>query len=65
LQIGGKEFDCRRSASGFPEKLSKEFLLVELVNNLSGVAKDTDLIKEKIKKHFKHFNKNNGSAVKH
>jgi hypothetical protein len=56
--LGEKQFDFRRSARGFPEKLSKEFLLVDLINNLSELAEDAELIKTQVKKHIKQFNQN-------
>lgn len=58
FKLGGKQFDFRRPARGFPEKLSKEFLLVDLINNLSELAEDAELIKAQVKKHIKKSNLN-------
>jgi hypothetical protein len=55
FKLGNKEFDFRRSSRGFPSKLSLEFLLVDLINNLKDLAEDTSLVKEKIKNKFSHF----------
>jgi hypothetical protein len=56
FKLGEKEFYFRRSTRGFPDKLSKEFLLVDLLNNLSELAEDTELIKLQVKKCLKQFN---------
>ena len=55
FKLGSKEFDFRRSNRGFPRKLTTEFLLVDLVNNLNELAEDTSLVKEKIQKNLSHF----------
>ncbi len=51
VQLGAKTFDFKRLPH-FPKKLSKEFLLVDLLNNLKHLAEDetrvTDRLKEKI-----------------
>lgn len=56
FKLGGKEFDFRRPARGFPEKLSKEFLLIDLINNLSELAEEGELVKAQVKKYLKQFN---------
>lgn len=53
--LGNKEFDFRRSNRGFPTKLTQEFLLVDLVNNLNELAEDTSLVKERILKNLSRF----------
>lgn len=55
FRLGGKLFDFHRPARGFPEKFSKEFLLVDLVNNLSQLAEDAELTKARIKKNLLQF----------
>lgn len=55
FKLGNKEFDFRRSDRGFPNKLTPEFLLVDLVNNLNELAEDTSFVKEKIQKKIIHF----------
>lgn len=50
FKLGNKEFDFRRSTRGFPTKVTEEFLLVDLVNNLNELDEDISLVKERIKK---------------
>lgn len=57
FKLGNKEFDFRRPNRGFPSKLLTEFLLVDLVNNLSELAEDTSLVKERIQQKVDHFDK--------
>jgi len=48
--LDNKEYDFRRPARGFPDQLSPEFLVVDLLNNLNElVDEDTELLKFKIK----------------
>ena len=56
FQLDEKQFDFRRPARGFPDKLTAEFLLVDLVNNLNELAEDTDFVKNQIKKNCLKFN---------
>ena len=56
--LGSKEFDFRRPNHGFPRKLTTEFLLVDLLNNLNELAEDTSFVKEKIQKNLSHFDQN-------
>ncbi|OGO93715.1 MAG: hypothetical protein A3F41_00900 [Coxiella sp. RIFCSPHIGHO2_12_FULL_44_14] len=49
FELGNKTFDFRRPARGFPKKLTKTFLLVDLVNNLNELAEDTEAVKMKLK----------------
>lgn len=56
-KLGNKQFDFRRPPRGFPQQLSREYLLVELVNNLRLLAEDSDSVKAAIKTHFNKFNK--------
>lgn len=55
FKIGNKEFDFRRPNRGFPTKLTPEYLLVDLVNNLNELAEDTSLVKERILQNVNHF----------
>lgn len=48
FKLGNKEFDFRRSSKGFPNKMTPEFLLVDLLNNLKELAEDTSLVKQNI-----------------
>lgn len=49
FKLGNKEFDFRRPARGFPDKLTPAFLVVDLLNNLNELAEDGEEIKTKIK----------------
>jgi hypothetical protein len=55
FKLGNKTFDFRRLLQGFPKELTREFLLVDLVNNLKELAEDSDLVKDKIKKNLSKF----------
>lgn len=48
--LGSQEFDFRRPPRGFPKKLSKAFLVADLVNNLNGLNEDCDQVAAGIKK---------------
>lgn len=58
FKLGNKEFDFRRSNRSFPSKLTTEFLLVDLVNNLNELAEDTSFVKERIRKSLSDFDRN-------
>lgn len=49
VRLGNTLFDFQRPTRGFPSKLSKEFLLVDLLNNLSQLTDDPDEIKVYVK----------------
>lgn len=55
FKLGNMEFDFRRSNRGFPKKLTPEFLLVDLVNNLNELAEDTFSLKERIQNNAANF----------
>jgi hypothetical protein len=57
FKLGNKEFDFRRSSKGFPNKVTQEFLLVDLVNHLADIAEDTSLVKDNICKSLTRFDK--------
>lgn len=46
FMIGNREFDFQRKYD-FPSKLTQEFLLVDLVNNIDELAEDRDLVLNK------------------
>lgn len=46
--LGNRTFDFQRKYS-FPKKLSNEYLLVDLMNNLNSLAEDKNEVKEKVK----------------
>jgi hypothetical protein len=55
FKLGNKEFDFRRSNKGFPNKVTPEFLLVDLLNNLSELAEDTSSVRQNIRKRLALF----------
>jgi Family of unknown function (DUF6088) len=57
FKLGNKTFDFRRPARGFPNKITPEFLLVDLVNNLDQLAEDKDFIKSQIVRNIHKFNR--------
>ncbi len=48
FKLGNRQFDFRRSNKEFPRKITPEFLLVDLLNNLNELAEDTTLLKNNI-----------------
>jgi hypothetical protein len=57
FKLGNKIFDFRRPARGFPNKITSEFLLVDLVNNWDQLAEDKVLIKLQIANNIHKFNR--------
>lgn len=47
FQLNGKTFEFKMKSS-FPKHISKEYLLVDLVNNLESLAEDQTLVLEKL-----------------
>lgn len=56
FKLAGKTFDFRRPARGFPNKLTPEFLLVDLINNLSELAEDSEFVRLQVKNNIHRFN---------
>ena len=54
-ELGDRKFDFRRPARGFPKKITKEYLLVDLVNNLRLLAEDSSAVKAAIQRRFNKF----------
>jgi hypothetical protein len=54
-ELGGKLFHFRRPSRGFPSKLSKEYLLVDLVDNINALE-DPMEITLRIRKQLGNFN---------
>ena len=54
FELGGKKFFFKRMPK-FPRQLSKEFLLVDLLNNLKDLAEDETLILENLKNNKENF----------
>lgn len=49
MKLSGKVFDFRIKRS-FPKRLSKQFLLVDLLNNLNQLAEDREAVLQNAKK---------------
>lgn len=56
MNLAGKRFDFRRPNNGFPQTLTREFLLVDLVNNLKYLAEDSNNVIAAIKRNKNNFN---------
>jgi hypothetical protein len=56
VRLGNTLFDFRRPIKGFPSELSKEFLLVDLLNHLSEVVDDPEEVKGHVKERLSSFN---------
>lgn len=48
IRLGRRNFNFKRPNNGFPKKLTKEFLLVDLINNLDYVGEPQDQVKESV-----------------
>ncbi len=57
VKLAGQSFDFRRPTKGFPLVLTKEFLLVDLMNNLSELTEDPEAVKKNVIKQLHHFDK--------
>jgi hypothetical protein len=57
FSLGNKEFDFKRSNRGFPSKITPEFLLVDLLNNMNELAEDTHLVKQRVEQSLSRFDK--------
>lgn len=54
--LGGRKFDFRVKPA-FPRKLSREFLLVDLVNNLDQLAESRKEVLERVKERVDSYDK--------
>jgi len=54
FELGGKKFEFRRKF-GFPKKVTTEFLLVDLINNLKSLAEDQSVLQMKVRKKVAHM----------
>ena len=57
LELAGQKYDFVRPNNGFPKKLSREFLLVDLMNNLDKVGEDKNRLRDRISKKLDSFDK--------
>ena len=55
FQLNGKTFEFKLKSS-FPKNISKEYLLVDLLNNLESLAEDQTLVLEKLSHNVCSFN---------
>jgi hypothetical protein len=55
IRLSGTIFSFQRPTTGFPVTVSKEFLLVDLLNNISKVGEDPEEIKIHIKNRLSSF----------
>jgi hypothetical protein len=55
FQLNGKTFELKLK-SAFPKEITKEFLLVDLLNNSQNLAEDFSQTLEKLKNKLHHFN---------
>lgn len=55
FQLNGKTFEFKLKSS-FPKNISKEYLLVDLLNNLESLAEDQNLVLEKLSNNVISFN---------
>lgn len=53
LALGGRTYDFRMKPA-FPKKLSREFLLVDLVNNLDRLGESADEVLERVRARLAH-----------
>lgn len=57
INLGNRVFSFKRPNNGFPTKLTKEFLLIDLLNNAKYLTEDVEQLHSKIKKNLTKFNK--------
>lgn len=57
FELGNRKFEFKRKP-GFPAEVTKEFLFVDLLNNLSRLAENEDKVKEKAKEKAKELDHN-------
>jgi len=56
FSLGGKNFEFR-VVPAYPRKLSKEYLLVDMLNNLESLPDDTDLVLRNLKFRLNQFDR--------
>ncbi|MCX7090419.1 MAG: DUF6088 family protein [Legionellales bacterium] len=56
IKLGNRKFAFKRPNNGFPTKLSREFLLVDLLNNAKYLTEDVGNLELKIKARLSDFN---------
>lgn len=58
IKLNGRTFSFKRPNNGFPAKLTREFLLVDLLNNAKYVTEDADGLKSLVKNYLNEFDGN-------
>ena len=58
VKLNGRSFSFKRSNNGFPAKLTREFLLVDLLNNAKYLTEDVDGLKSRVVNKLNEFNPN-------
>ncbi|HAT9529900.1 TPA: hypothetical protein JBD01_04435 [Legionella pneumophila subsp. pneumophila] len=56
-KLGNRAFSFKRPNNGFPIKLTKEFLLVDLLNNAKYLTEDVSQLQLKVEKNLSQFDK--------
>ena len=56
IKLGNKIYQFRRKPK-FPKKLTQEYLVVDLLNNLDSLAEDKQAIASTLRNKIKHFDK--------
>lgn len=56
VRLGNRQFMFKRPSNGFPAKLTREFLLVDLLNNAKYLTEDTALLESRIKAKLVEYN---------
>lgn len=57
IKLGNRKFAFKRPNNGFPEKLTREFLLVDLLNNAKYLTEDVSSLESKIKTKITDFDR--------
>ncbi len=57
VKLGGQWFDFRISLKGYPKKVDKEFLIVDMLNNLKLLSEDAKAVQEKVIQNLKDVNR--------
>jgi hypothetical protein len=55
VKLSGRSFSFKRPSNGFPAKLTREFLLVDLLNNAKYLTEDVDGLKSRVTKKLSEF----------
>lgn len=57
LTLAGQQYYFIRPNNGFPKKLTREFLLVDLINNLDEIGEDKNKLQDRVARKMDNFNK--------